>query len=451
MSYGLTSTGFVPKPLAVIREELNEWFRSSFGSSLDLSDGSIEGQFIGKLAEREALLWEQMEVVVSSQDPDAATGTALDALCALTGTTRNAAARSTVTLTLTGDPTTVVPSGSRASTASTEVIFETLADATLVAVAAWAAATAYALGDRVTIDDGGTDRVYEATVAGTSAGSGGPSGTDDAIADNSVTWRYVGDGTASVDAEAQAVDTGPLVAVSGDITEIETPVSGWDGVRNLLDADLGNDGETDEALRLRRELELAAAGTSTPGAIRSALLELDDVTAATIFLNNTDTTDADGVPPHAIEALVRGGADQDIFDTLYDQVAAGIKTHGTETGSVEDDEGTSHVFKFSRPDEVEIYVDVEVTVDDGEYPEDGDDQIKAAIVAYGDALATGRDAVASALVAQVFKVDGVLDVTLLEIGTAPAPSSGATIAISLRQLATFDTSRVSVTSTTGTP
>lgn len=449
--YGLTSTGFVPKTLAVIREEINERLRSAFGTSIDLSDGTIEGQIVGILSERESLLWELLEEVNSSQDPDAATGTGLDALCALTGTVRKLAEESTVTLTLTGDDTTEVPSGSRASTASTEVEFETLADATLVALAAWASATAYVVGDRVT--NGGN--AYECVDAGTSAGSGGPVGTDPTDMggeiDNTVNWRFLGVGEAAVDVEAQATETGALVALAGDLTEIETPVSGWDGVVNILDADLGNDGEPDEDLRVRRELELAAAGAATPAAIRSAILALDEVTSATVFTNNTDATDGDGMPPHSVEVLVRGGDDQDIFDTLFDQVAAGIKTHGTEEGTVEDDEGTEHTIKFSRPDEIEIYVDVEVTIDEDLYPEDGDDQIKAAIIAYGDAQKCGKNAVATALIAQVFSVTGVLDVTVLHIGTAADPSASTTIAISLRELATYDTSRITIVTTPGTP
>jgi hypothetical protein len=175
------------------------------------------------------------------------------------------------------------------------------------------------------------------------------------------------------------------------------------------------------------------------------------VTAVRLFVNNTDTTDADGVPPHAIEALVQGGDDQDIFDALLANVAAGIVTTGTESGTATDSEGTEHALAFSRPEEVPIYIDVFVTKDPDTYPADGDTQIKEKIVEWGDAQATGKNVVASAISAQAFQIDGVLDVTLVEIGTAAAPTTSTTITISLRQLATYDTSRITVTAIDGTP
>lgn len=52
----------------------------------------------------------------------------------------------------------------------------------------WAASTAYVLDEIATNDSG---KVYECTTAGTSAGSGGPTGTGQAITDGTVTWRYV--------------------------------------------------------------------------------------------------------------------------------------------------------------------------------------------------------------------------------------------------------------------
>lgn len=55
------------------------------------------------------------------------------------------------------------------------------------APAAWAASTAYAVGAKVT--NGG--KAYQATVAGTSAASGGPTGIASAITDGTVTWKYI--------------------------------------------------------------------------------------------------------------------------------------------------------------------------------------------------------------------------------------------------------------------
>ncbi len=51
----------------------------------------------------------------------------------------------------------------------------------------WAATTAYVVGDRCTND---TAKTYQCTVAGISAGSGGPIGTSAAITDGTVTWEY---------------------------------------------------------------------------------------------------------------------------------------------------------------------------------------------------------------------------------------------------------------------
>jgi uncharacterized phage protein gp47/JayE len=261
----------------------------------------------------------------------------------------------------------------------------------------------------------------------------------------------MGEGMAAVDVASASVETGPITAVSGDITAIETPVSGWDSVINLLDAELGRDVETDEDLRVRRELELARAGTSTVDAIRADVLQVEDVTSVRVFNNPTDGV-VDGMSPHSVEVLIRGGDDQDIWDQLLASVAAGIATVGDEVGTAEDSQGTLHTMRFSRPDEIEIYVDVELIIDADLYPLDGDDQVEAAIVAYGDAQESGKNAVSSGLIGAIFGgVAGVLDVTVCDIGTAPNPTLPTTIPIALRELATYDTSRITVVSTPGTP
>lgn len=451
-TFGLTSTGFVPKTLEDVRADINAAIAAYFGPSVDLTNG-ILARFVAILAERYAELWELAVMIVASQDPDAAAGDALDALCLLTGTLRLEAAYSTVTLTLTGTPSTVVGPASQVASATTSVLFQTVASATLAALPSWVASTAYVVGDRRT----NASRCYVCTTAGTSAGSGGPTTTAANITDGTVHWRYLGDGTAAVDSAAQSLSKGAIVGASGDLTVKQTPIGGWQGVINLLDAKLGYDDQPDESLRVTREEELSQAGTSTADAIQAAVLQVANVTACTVFVNNTDVTDSDGMPPHSVEVLVRGGADADVATVLLAQVAAGIATTGNTSATAVDAEGVSHTLYFTRPEEINIGVSVTLIKGPAAYPSDGDAQVKAAIAAFGNARPAGYDAVASAIGAQAFKVAGVLDVTLTKIssvaapGTPAAPTLSATIAISTRQLAVYDTSWTTVTSSNGTP
>jgi uncharacterized phage protein gp47/JayE len=439
--YGLLSTGFSAKPLLTIKSELEAELKAAFGASIKVTPQSVFGKLIGILADRESELWDLAQAVYNATDPDKATGAALEALCALTGTIREGATPSTATLACVGTAGTVLPVGRVVSVSgSGGARFESTEAATLTAVSAWTAATAYAVGAKVR----NNSNVYQCTVAGTSAGSGGPTTTANSITDNTVTWTYLGTGTGCADVGFEAEETGPTVATARTLTSIETPVSGWASAINVEDADLGQDIETDAALRVRREDEISAGGNATVNAIRNAVLDVDDVEACVVFVNDTDTTDGDGVPPHAVEILVQGGEDADILQAVFDSVAAGIATHGTESGSVEDDSGNSHTVEFSRPSEQDVYIIANVTKDPDDFPSDGEDQIKAALVEYGDSLEIGHNVVSSRLKAAIFDVDGVTDVTSCYIGLAPAPAVETTISITSRQRAAFDTSRITV-------
>lgn len=470
-TYGLTNEGFLVKTLDVIRSDISIALQAVFGPSIRLDDQSILGQLVGIIAERMALLWELAEAVNSSQDPDAATGAALEQLCLLTGTLRPPATYSAVQLTLTGDPGTVIPSGTKVKTTSTLLEFSTSNGALLVALAAWVASTPYVVDDRVTVNG----HVYQCVTAGTSdVGTGPDSEPPDflnpaatpqarnAIVDGTVVWVYLGEGTAVDDVVAQATDSGPVTAVAYDISTIVNAISGWDSVTNLADANTGRNIATDSELRLLREQELATGGSSPINALRAELLRVTGVLVASIFVNNTDFVDADGVPAHSIEALVRGPEtpdavfDQNIWDALLAGVAAGIRTYANPAGNpvvgtATDDEGNVHAMSFSRPVNRTIYVDLLLVKDPALYPTDGDDQIKLAIVTWGDLQNTGKNVVANALIAQAFKIPGVLDVTHCWIDDAPVPTVSTTIPVSLRELAVYDTSNIAVASVDGVP
>ena len=444
-TYGLTTTGFAAKSQAIVQSELVAAFQAAFGASIDTSATSVFGVLIGILAEREGLLWSLAQAVAASQDPNQATGAALDALAALTGAFRTPATSSTVTLTLTGTPATVVALGSQAKTTSTASLFATTAAATIAALSAWSTAVAYTLGQRVT----SSGKAYQCTTAGTSVTA--PSGTAVANPDTSgsLVWRYLGVGTGAVDVAAASVLTGAIIGVSGDINLIQTAVGGWSNVTNVLDAVVGSPIMTDAALRILRTSLLSAAGVSTPNAIRAGLLQVAAVTSATVFVNNTDVVNVDSMPPHSVEALVQGGADAAVAAALFAGVAAGIAFQGTTTTSVTDSQGTAQTVKFSRPAQILIYSDITLVYDATKYA--GDAAVQAAIVAYGQAQATGKDAVASGLAAACFGVAGVLDVNPVLISLAPVPTLSTTIAISTRQLAVYSTANIAIHSTAGTP
>jgi hypothetical protein len=350
---------------------------------------------------------------------------------------------------VTGTPTTTVPAGSLIHVTSTGKQFEIFQDVDILALDAWASGTLYSAdepADRVT----NNGNAYVCITSGTSAGSGGPTTEDEDITDNAAHWRFMGPGTGAVDVIAQATVTGPVLAASGDLSSIDSQGGGWDGVINLLDATPGRDVMSDADLRILRGIELTAPGTSPQAAIRAALFNLANVTAVTVFVNNTDETNGDGMPPHSVEALVEGGADQDIWNALLANVAAGIRTWGGEIGTATDAQGTDHEERFSRAELIDIYVDVTVVKDPSTYPTDGDDQIRLAIATWGNGQPDGRDVVASAIVARVFTVNGVLDATVL-IDDAPSPVTGVTIPVNLRQRAVYDTSRIDVASSDGVP
>jgi len=444
---GLTPLGLDVETIETLIEGINEDLQEAFGTSIDLTDNSVLGKIVGIFADRAANIWEVLEVLTDSLDPDDALGVLLHGIGAITGTSPKAAAPSEVVLTLTGTALTSILTGSQASTVSTLELFQTIADALLEELTPWAATTVYVPGDRVS----NSSRSYICVIGGTSAGSGGPSGTTDAEVDNTVTWRYIGEGTAADDVDAVSVNNGPIAALSGDITTIETPVSGWDSVKNLNDADLGRNKETDEEFRVRRESELALPGTGPVDAIRADLLDVDDVTSVTVFHNPTGVTDADGIPPYAVEALVEGGADQDIWDALLAVVDAGTPTYGSEIGTATDTQGIDHTMAFSRPTEIPIYIILDFLYDANVFPIDGDTLIKSAIVNGSFVGKTGRDAVASAISKEAFDVTGMLDVTSVLIGTSPSPATSTTIAIALRELATYDSANITVNGTPAIP
>ncbi len=346
-----------------------------------------EEAVLNAIAEELAIAWETLRALYAASYPNSATGILLDQVALLTGTRRRAPTRSRV----------VAKANLNAGA--------TLGTGALAAV------------------EGDPDAQFRVRAPVTNSGAA----------------------AADLDVELEAVDTGPIAAPAGTLRVIVTPVAGWNAITNPLDAELGAHVEDDASLRRRREDELAAAGGSTVDAIRADLLRVTELRAARVFENVSDVVDANGLPPHSFEAVVLGGADQEIADQLWKSKPAGIQAHGALALTVEDSAGERHTIRFSRPIDRPIRFSLTVRVDVARFPADGVARIQRNIVALGDREhGVGDDVVRSRFYCTAFEVAGVTDVPSLLIGFQGGPLTTANLPIASRELATFDTSRVVV-------
>jgi len=389
--FGLTLEGFKRKRLDLLLQELNDEMKNIFGANFNVSPESPDGQVNGTISESNANLWEIAEDINTAFNPSSSTGNSLSNLVQFNGITRLLATGSIVVLTITGTQGTLVVEGSLVSTSDTKVQFSTDAE--------------------VTIPVSGSITVLA---------------------------------TASV--------TGPIVALAGTITVIDSPITGWVSVTNVADAILGRDLETDAELRARREGSVARDAQAIVDAVFAEVSAVSGVTNVKVLENDTDTgPDTNGLPAHSMQAIVVGGSDADIAQAIFIKKTLGATPFGTTTVPVTDDQGIPHDISFSRPTTIPIFVIVNLTTFAG-YPVDGDAQIQQAIIDYANGLlvstrgfSLGDDVIHSELYTPINSIPGhTVDSLFIKI-SSPADQT-ADIAISLTEISQFLTANITVNS-----
>jgi len=193
-------------------------------------------------------------------------------------------------------------------------------------------------------------------------------------------------GTESVRANARAVTGGAEGNLPANrLTVIPSPPSGVPGVTNpnptgdptLTDTDgstliAGRPRETDAELRERTLDAAAIGGAATPGAIQSALLELDGVRSVSIFSNPTNSTGPNGLPPFSNEVIVSGGDQTAIARTLRDTVSVtelfrlqgGIVGNGVTVDTLVQPLDRTVSVSFARPTQLTLSIEAGVVTTD---------------------------------------------------------------------------------------
>lgn len=172
---------------------------------------------------------------------------------------------------------------------------------------AWVASTAYTLGQQVT--NGGN--VYACVQAGTSAGSGGPTGTSNAITDNTAKWTYMG------------VYVAPAYpAISPTVTTSASPIAGLNyyrpAIAQIMSAQRASPLFTGSGYAVGDTVTLATGnGTATT----STVLRITSVNNSHVFTVSGVTT-----APVAGDTYTNNGV---TFTVVSTSIAAGS---GTITG-----------------------------------------------------------------------------------------------------------------------
>jgi uncharacterized phage protein gp47/JayE len=385
------ATGLQIKTIEEILAELSTQQKAEIDATLNTAADSPLGQLNGIFAAQLREVWEVAAVAYNGFNPDAAEGFLLEKLSALTGTIREGATKSTVSLNVNLD-----------------------AGATLIA------------GTHFAHVVGAPDNRWSPVVDFTSPANG----------------------VHAVDFEAEFA--GVVLANAGTITVIGTPLVGWNSVTNPLDATPGKEIDTDSILRQRREEELRATGSGTVDAIRADVLANPEVLQCSVFENVTDLVDANGLPSKSIEVVVFDGTpptltDDEIAQLIWNTKPAGILAFGSESGTATDTNGTFHAIGFSRPEEIEIWIEIDVSINIATgYA--GAAALEAALVALNMSdLFLGRDVIVNRLRQVAMSFAGIFDVTATRLGFAAAPVGLVNLSIGQREIARLDTSRILVT------
>lgn len=334
-----------------------------FGDDIETSELSILGKFIRLNVFEVSKLYEELELIYYARFPHTATGTSLDRLCVFNGISRNPAVAAIHKIKILGEAGKTIKAGDFLVGTSDNITFFLLNDVKLK--------------------------------------------------ENTINNENVG----VADALVECVEKGVVGNVPiGAINKIIQPNLYVKTIKHLGINSFGSEIETDVSLRKRFEQTVSNIGSGTIDSLYSSILSVTGVTGCFIVENSTNIV-IDNRPPKTFECYVLGGNSVDIAKAIFNKIPIGIKTVSTvepqysEQIDLTDLGGTSHTIYFSRTKEKEIYIKINIKVDN--YFDDGGvDEMKNAIVEHFSKLSNGEDVIFSALFFLVHKINGVVSASI---------------------------------------
>lgn len=475
--YGVTEKGLVTKRLDIILDELHDDLSAGWGINTRLNQKSYLNVLLTNFADKIAELWELGGEIYNSMYPSSAEGISLDKAAQFGGSTRAAAAKTYYPIHCTGLDGTVVPAGtmirSNTNPSVTFVSSETGELSRRSFNSVWirvltiqpGAVYTLALNGALFSVNGNVNSTKDTILADLAEAIKSEDFMAEVIdgllfikavnlqsnnvlvlTENLTTERV----TSIINFASE--DYGEIILPDGTITEIVKSVPGLTSCCNLSGYIAGRLRETDTEFRKSYAIKIFSRSLRMLDSIKSAILQnVQGVRSVEAFENDSNEIDSAGRPPHSIEIIVDGGADQEIAEQILSQKAGGIATYGSTVVNVPGEEGENIPVCFNRPAYVYVWFKVSITIGDDEtLPINYVELIKNSILEQMNNIGAGQRVMPQKFIASIYaNVSGIdyVDINAFsstDITDVPDGYAEKIVLISARQRAVTDVTRIEV-------
>lgn len=227
----------------------------------------------------------------------------------------------------------------------------------------------------------------------------------------------------------------------GQITIKKSPVDGWNGVTNHYYIDESTPLANDEDYRYLGKLGSQTA-VGQYNAILYALKAVKGVKYTSVMQNTSQRESNAGVVNNGLAISVQGGDEDEIAVAIFNTVSAGIMTVGDIKKQVLDINARSHEVSFSRPSSRSLEISMQITTRSN-FPANGYNLIKQALVEWFNELEVGEDVYLSRLYQPINSVNG-FGVRNLKIGLKGGTLTTDDIIIPYNEIATISAEDISI-------
>lgn len=397
-----TPTGVsVPAPQAVLTGVQEDWVQAFTltGKVLNTELTTPQGQLQQSQSYMVSAFFAALAQLVANVDPITSSGTYQDALGRIYFLTRQLATFATVSATVVGTPSQLLPQGAQAKSS----------DGTI-----WATTTDVTFGP---------------------------------LSSASVTF--------------QATTAGSVPAAGVNDLTIYQQQPGWESVSNSTNSTPGKDVESRQSFEQRRSESVEIGGSGQPANVRAAIGNVTGVTDAYVYNNGGDTAITAGttnypIPAHSIAIIVSGGDDTAVATAINSKLdcGCGLPTSagaGTLiTVNVQDTVNyvapyPTYLIRFVRPAMVQVYFTVNVAnlstlpaTYVQQVQQEVADTFANGFLSEDGTIAVGRARIGGQIVAAEYAAPilalpyDIIPVSLF-VGTTAAPASGASLTLGIDQ------------------